>query len=367
MQGSVTLSAIEAGLISLCDDLLFAVCSSRRLDFDELEALAARREPALAATLGGAARQGLEDWEPWLLALCASIAPIAPPHWMPMAGAIDSGLSLTHGARGFRALFTDEPSEKTIARVRVLGALAVRTLGSVLGADGNFTREKHVLRGALIASLGVPEQDRRLLDAEPPLDAHSLDLLPGMDGNIVRSIVRGAFYAAMGDGIDPRQEAAITLIGHGLGLDDAGIAAARDEARERIDSSRPLGDAAVEAIRYVLSDDADARARTGFATMRLTLPPVFRIDAAKALTVGLPAVLARKHDLDREGREAALALAWIVALRGNPTRARSLELAGRHDRVAADLGEAAEGRAVRGAIDRHVDTVLGALLASATA
>jgi len=61
------------------------------------------------------------------------------------------------------------------------------------------------------------------------------------------------------------------------------------------------------------------------AAMRLTLPPIAWLDAAKAITVRMPVALAHKHQLDRAAREGVLAVAWAAALRGNPTAARRLE------------------------------------------
>src|SRR4051812_44247132 len=195
-------------LIVLCEDAFFAITGAARFEIDHLRALAQRRAGALRAAALGAPPEGMEAGERWLFSLCAAIAPIAPPRWMPMADAIEAGLSLEHGARGMRSLFTSKPSEKEVNRVRVLGALAVRALGAIQNATGAFPPEARLIRSTLIASLGLSADDQRLLNAEAPLAAEALDIQGGVESKIARAIVRGAFFAAMGDGLDPREEQA---------------------------------------------------------------------------------------------------------------------------------------------------------------
>jgi hypothetical protein len=76
-------------------------------------------------------------------------------------------------------------------------------------------------------------------------------------------------------------------------------------------------------------------------------------------------VLNRRHRLDRRQREAVLALAWLAAMHANPTYVRRAELVGRHDRLAADLGDEADGEALRGVTDRWLETELGAVARAA--
>jgi hypothetical protein len=353
--------ALGPALALLCEDALFGVTAVARLDLEVLGALAKRRAGALGAAASGGGDQGLRGWDPWLLAMCAAIAPVAPPRWLPMADAVEN-LSLERGARGVRALFTTKPSEREIARVRSLGALCVRTLGSVLAASGTFPAEAKLLRATVIASLGLPEEDRERLGGEAPLDAEMLPITGDLDGAIARSLVMGGFLAAMSDGLDPREEQAVVAIARKAGLTTEAVNEARAEARKSLDATKGLGEAAVEAIRYVLADAPAEAEIFSVATARLALPAVHRRDVLTAINLGAPVILGRKHRIDRRQREAALALAWLAALHADPTVTRRAVLARRHDLVAADLADAAAGAEVRAEVDRFLDAHLGALL-----
>ncbi|MEP7123167.1 MAG: hypothetical protein ABJE95_19720 [Byssovorax sp.] len=352
-------------LVTLCEDVFFGITAIGRLDLDLLRALAARRAAAHRAAALGSPGPALTEWEPWLLTLCAATAPIAPPRWMPMAEVVEAGLSLEHGARGVRSFFTSKPSEKEIMRVRTTGAFAVRVLASVLGAAGQWSAESRLLRAALVASLGLPEDDARVLNNEAPFPSGSLELHGGCDGKVARAMVRGAFYAAMGDGMDPREEQAIAGIAYKLGLDIDTVNAARTEARDQIEAARDFGEACVDAVRFMLDGDAAASERYGIAAARLALPSVSRREAITAINVGGPALLAKKHKLDRRQREAVLGLGWIMAVHTNPTITRRAELATRHTRIAADLGDESEAIDLRMGIDRLIEVELNAAMVAA--
>lgn len=352
-------------LVTLCEDIFFAVTGSARFDVENLRALASRRAVSLRGAAIGVAPPGLDAWEAWQKGLCAAIAPIAPPRWMPMADAIEAGLSLEHGARGMRALFTSRPSDKEVSRVLRIGALAVRALGAVLAADGTFSPEARMIRGTLIASLGLPFEEQRALEAETPGPDAVVEVPSGVDVKVARAIVRGSYFAAMGDGMDPREEQAASSIAQKLGLSGEETNALRAEARAMIDSARPFGEACVEAVRFLLEGDVTESERLAAATVRLTLPSIHRRDAITAINVGGPVTLGRKYTLDRRRREAVLAVAWASAMLKNPTYAARAQLAGRHSRVAADLGDEADGAAIRTAIDRHIETELVAALEAA--
>lgn len=349
---------LESALVTVVDDAFFGITASSRLEADELAALGRRRAGAVVAALRNARPHGLELGDEWLVPLCAAIAPIAPPWWLPMAQVV-TVLSLEHGARGVRSLFTSKPSDKEVARVRRIGSLAARVLASVLAAAGGPQAEAWLLRATLVASLGLPEDDQRLLNAEQPMAPEALGLFENVEPKVARSIVRGAFQAAASDGLDPREEQAIALVAQKLGqsLDD--LNTARSEARAAIDQTKALGEACADAIRYVLADEPARAEHLALAAARLTLPVVHRREVVQAITLGGAVALGRKHALDRQARDAALALAWLSAIRGNPTLARRAEVALRHDDLAADLG-APEGRAadIRGALARHVETEL---------
>lgn len=350
---------LAAALSLLCEDAFFAIAGSARLDPEMLTALAARRRAVVAGAARAAASPGIDAWDPWVLALSAALAPIAPPKWIPLADAVIGGLSLEHGARGLRSLFSSKPSEKDVQRVRSLGSLAVRCVTSVLGATGPLNPEAELMRRALTASLGLPDDARREIEAEPPVPAELLDLHGDLDAKLARSIVRGCFYAARTDGTDAREEAAVHAIARKLGLTTEALVEAREEARQLSDAGKAFGDAAVDGVRWLLEGDLTESNRFALAAARLTLTAIQRHDAITGINIGNPVLLGKRHKLDRKQRDAVLGLAWLGAVHGNPTYIRRATLVGRHDRLAADLGDDGAGAAVRTTLDHHVEVELG--------
>jgi hypothetical protein len=343
---------LPARLVALTEDAFFFVASTGRLDVDGLHAFAARRvdQPGSA--------QGMEAWDAWVHGLCVAIAPIAAPRWLPMADAVLAGLSLEHGARGIRGLFTSKPSDKDVARVRDIGRFAARTLGAVLSATGNFRFDARATRGTFIAALGLPDADRAALDAEDPRPAELVDVPAGVEPKIAAGVVRGAFLAAMSDGLDPREEAAVLTIARKLGLDDEAINAARADAKRTIDGSKGFGEATVEAIRYMLEGEPLEAERFAIAAARLILPSIHRRESVTAINQGGQVTLGRHHEIDKKQREPTLALAWISVLRTNPTLTTLAERARRHAAVAKDLGAEADAAPIRAALDQYVETEL---------
>jgi tellurite resistance protein len=353
---------LQRALVTVVDDAFFGVTATSRLDLDGLRALARRRAPAVVSALRDGSSHGMELGDAWLLTLCAAIAPISPPRWLPMNEVVGE-LSLEHGARGVRSLFTTKPSDKEVARVRRAGSFAVRALGAVLASDGEFHADARLVRATLVASLGLPEEDQRLLDAEQPIAADALDPSPDLEPKVARGVLRGAFQAAIADGLDPREEQAIAAVARKVGLALEDLNAARTDARQAIDGSKPFGEAACEAIRYLLADQPAEAEQLAIAAARLSLPPVHRREVVTAINVGGTVALGRKHQVERKQREGVLALAWLAALRQDPPVARRAELALRHDQVAADLGAPEVGIDVRAGLDRLVESELVASLA----
>jgi hypothetical protein len=349
---------LSNALTVVCEDVFFAVTAGHRLDVDMLRALAKRRAPVVAGQ-GPDMHGGLMgSWDSWVTALCAAIAPIAPPRWMPMADAVQMGLSLEHGARGVRSFFTAKPSEKEVLRIRTIGSLAVRVLGAVAVAPGSFSPESALLRASAVASLGLPEDDQRVLNGEVPVTAEALEVYGDVEPKIARAIIKGAFQAAMGDGLDPREEEAVLKLSAKLSLTTEAVNEARTLAKQAVDQGKALGEACVDAIRYVLIDEPAAAEKFGIAAARLILAPVHRRDSITAINVGGPVTLGKKYALERKEREAALAVAWTAAIAGDPAYARRVELIQRHNRIAADFGAEDAGIEVRSIIERHVDAEL---------
>jgi hypothetical protein len=348
-------------LRTLCDDTFFAITATARLDGDVLRALARRRAPAIQAAARGAPPELLGQWDTWIERLSAAIAPIQPPRWLAMAGVVDEGLSLEGGARGVRSLFTSKPSDKDIARVRSFGAFVSRALASVLGATGTFNTEARTQRGCFVASLGLPDEDQRALAAEEPVPADKLEVPEGMPPKLARAVLRGAFFAAMLEGVDPREEQAVMAIGKKTGLPAEEITAAHSDARARIEAARAFGGPCVDAIRYVLEGDKEASDELAVAAARLTLPMNHRTEAITSVNVGGKVVLAKKWPIEKKQRDAVLGLAWVAALRADPSLVQRIELGVRHDAVAADLGDEGAGRDARRMIEVFLDEELSAV------
>jgi hypothetical protein len=258
--------------LNLCDDAFFLVASTARLDDDLLRDFAKRRSSVLQAVARGAPSEHMGPWDSWLLRMSAAIAPLSPPRWLAMADVIEGGVSLEHGARGLRSLFTSTPSEKTVARVQSFGGFAARALASVLAATGEFHPDARAQRGCFVASLGLSEDDQKALTKEEPVFATALEVPEELPAKIARAVLRGAFVAAMLEGTDPREEQAVLVIGKKTGLPAEEITAAHGEARQRMDAARTFGLPAVDAIRYVLEGDRMTSDLLAVAAAKLTLP-----------------------------------------------------------------------------------------------
>lgn len=351
-------------LITLCDDAFFATAATARLDIDTLRALARRRSNVLTAVAKGARPDEMGQGDGWIVRLAAAMAPVTPTRWMPMADVIEEGLSLELGARGVRSLFTNKPSEKEIARVRTLGAFAVRTLAAVLAAGGNPRPDAQLAKQSLVASLGLPDDEQRALLDEAPIAAESLEVPQGLPPKLARAILRGAFTAAMLEGEGAREEQAVLLIGHKTGLPGEEITAAHGDARRSVEAGRSFGEACVDALVTTLGDDAEECSRLVGALARITLPIGARREAAAALKqAGGPSPSAKKHALDRRTREAVLGVVWAGALRSNPTFVRRAELITKLTKAAADLGGEEAGVEARKVIETFLEPELSAAVA----
>jgi hypothetical protein len=73
-------------------------------------------------------------------------------------------------------------------------------------------------------------------------------------------------------------------------------------------------------------------------------------------------MLTNKHELNRKQRDAALGLAWVGALRTDPSYIRRVELCARHDEVARDLGDESAGREARRVIETFFEEELRAAI-----
>lgn len=343
-------------LRAVADDGLFVLSSTDRSDREALQELATRRSVQYATVIRGGEPDTVH-WEPWLVNMCVALAPVAPPVWLPMHELIDS-LTLETGARGVRSLFTSKPSDKQVERTRAVGAFAVRSLSSVLGVGG-MSEDDRLLRRCVVAALGLSEEEGRGLCEEEAREPGAIEVPADLEPRLAKHVARGLWRAAFRDGLDPLEDERGMAFCQAMGLTPEDTEVARKQAQAEVDARKVLGAAAVDAVRYVLSDDEGMGPRLARIVAYLALPPVHRGEPLAAIEHGGPIVLAKRHALDRKQRELCLTLVWFAVLGTNPDQTRWAELSVRHDRVASDIGSRGEGPAARSGATGFVQDQLG--------
>jgi tellurite resistance protein len=325
----------------LAEDAIFVLGSGVRDAKDALDGVLQRRGPAYAAALQGQPHARMTaGFEAWYVEMVRALAPVSPPASVPMMGVVRERVTLELGARGLRSLFSSKPSDKDVTRVKRYGSLAVRTLRAVLAADGSLDAEEYRAVAAVIAALGLPEADANALRSEPAIAAEALDA-GEIDHAIARAIVRGAWLAAVSDEIDPREESVIRVVGRKMGIGPEDIEDARREAVDFVDWRRRAGAAAVDGVRYVLSDRTPGLGiQLAALAGTIMLPRRWRDEALAPVGQGAPVTLAKRHvGLEADDRRAVLGVAWASALAEDPSVGRRAVLCARWERLAEDLGE----------------------------
>lgn len=304
------------------------------------------------------------DFDEWVGELCAAVALVAAPRWMPMGELVDAGVTLHGGARGLRSLFTSKPSEKEVERVQRLGAFAVRAMTAVMGTDGPLTEDEEWARKALLASFGLPEGPTSMLVAEPPVAVEALEVPEELDAKLAKAVVRGAWLAAARDGFDPREEEAVLTLAQRLGVQAADAEVARKDVQQLLAVRKGVGDAAIEALRFILSEAEHLPLLE--RVLRLMLAPSQIDEPRSALLQHAPITFAQRHRLDREGKKLVVWMAWLAALRRNPTLTERAELTAKHEVIVADLDASAMGGEAREELDAFVASELLALMGTAS-
>lgn len=335
-------AALERLVGVLGEDAIFVLASGARDPKDELDGLVQRRAQAYAAAVQGRPHSRMTaQFDGWLVDMVRAMAPVAPPAWVPMMEVVREKVTLEIGARGFRSLFSNKPSERDVVRVKRYGALAVRLLRAVFAADGPLEPEEQTVVAAVIAALGLPDADANALSAEAPVQPASLDVYGEIDHAVARAIVRGAWLAAALDAVDPREEQVIRVVAQKMGVANDEVEEARRQALERVDARRQAGAAAVDGVRYVLRDRCPG---LGLELARLAgalmLPRRWRGEALAAAAQGAPVTLAKRHPgLGAHERTSVLGVAWAAALVDGPSVGRVATLRARWELLAQDLGE----------------------------
>ncbi len=162
-----------------------------------------------------------------------------------------------------------------------------------------------------------------------------------VDPAIARAIVRGAWLAAASDGIDPREERVIHVVGHKMAVSREDIEEARRDSLEFVDWRRKAGIAAIDGVRYVLSDRVPGLGvQLAALAGTVMLPRRWRSEGLDPVGQGAPVTLAKRHvGLESADRRAVLGVAWAAALAEDPSVGRHAVLRVRWERLAEDLGE----------------------------
>lgn len=342
---------------ALAEDAIFGLTTGGGADV--LEPLGRRRGEAYQAILSGHRLHTMSgELEHWLVEMTRAVTPIHPPSWMPMADVLREKVTLEVGARGLRSFFSSKPSEKDVLRVKRLGTLATRVLRAVYTADGPLDPEEQRTVASFVASLGLPDEDANALYAEAPINFDQLDVYGDVEPGFAKALLRGAWLAAAWDAIDPREEHVIRVIANKLHYAAMDLEVLRNETVQRMDVRRLAGQAAVEAIRFVLADRMPGHGVTLAAkTGMIMLPKRYRDEVLAQVGHGTKVTLARRYtQLSAEDRQTALSIAWAAVLYEDPSIARRALLRARHDRVAQDFAE--DGSKPRHAIDEWVNDVL---------
>jgi hypothetical protein len=329
---------------TLAEDAIFGLMTGAGSQV--LEGLGRRRGEAYSAILSGHRLNTLStETDPWVVEMTRAVAPIHAPDWLPMADVIREKVTLEAGARGIRSLFSSKPSDKDVQRVKRLGTLAVRVLRAVYAADGPLDPEETRSVAGLVASLGLPDEIAQPLFHESPIGIDQLDVYGDIEPAIAKALVRGGWLAAAWDAIDPREEHVVRVLANKLAFPAMDMEVLRNEAVQRMDQRRAVGLAAVDAIRFVLSDRVPGHGVTLAAKV------------GSLVVHGMKVTLARRYiALPAEERLGVLSMTWAAALYEDPSVARRALLRARHDRVAADLGE--DGNKARHGVEDWMYEVL---------
>jgi hypothetical protein len=340
--GSELATASLDRLVGLLGEDAIYVLASERDPKDGLEGLLTRRGYAYTAAVQGLPHTGLTvQYGGWFVEMARALAPVAPASWVPMMDVVREKVTLEIGARGLRSLFSSKPSDKDVQRVKRYGSLAVRVLRSVLASDGALDEEENTTIAALIASLGLQEADAQSLYGEPPVTPSTLDVYGEVEAPVAHAILSGAWLGAAWDTVDPREEQVLLVVAQKLAVPSEQLETLRKEALARVERRRKIGLAAVDAIRFVLSDRCPGAGVTLAAqTALLLLPRRWRQEALSAIGQGSPVALAKRHTgLHTEERASVLGIAWAAASVDDGTAGRRALLRARWERVAEDLGE----------------------------
>ena len=338
-------------------EVAFATLAAEKADPDLWAEVAGRRGDAHHAALAGAPLPS--DSEAWAIALSRAVAPSLAPRFLPMHELADA-FGLAGGARGLKSLFSSKPSDKDRARVRALASAAAGVGAAAMAANGALTPDERALLRAAAACFGLSADDEALVGgatAEPP---DRVALPTELDPKAARAIVRGAWLAAIQDGLDVPDEGAVAVLANRMGVAMQESGAIGADVKAEGAARHALAKAAIEATTFVARDDLSRVTPLAELVAWLGVPAPYRAGALAPIATGAPPAITAKAG-DKHARGAALAIAWAAALRDDPPVTRRALLAARHDHAAKGLGGEDDGERVRHLVERHVERTLARL------
>lgn len=344
-------------LRAACEDALFAVAGTSMKALDTIKERRAAAHEAIAREGVGNAIV-MADFEPWLAALTRATAGDLAPWFVPMRHAIEDGMTLLREPRGLRAMIPIGVEEGR-ARVRRDGIFAVRVARAVAAADDVVSPDETRGLELLLAALGLPDDDARVLRTEAPVPMGAIELPAPLEQKMARAVIAGAWQIAACDGFDDRERDAVMAMAARLGLDELTLESIRVDAHEAVERQRKLGRAMVDVVRYVAfvlpPEEANALA---LATVHMAIPPIDRAEALRIVTTHATTPLLERHELDRGERERVLAVAWIASLAVDPQLSVRAALRARHEYAATLLGAERQAKSAREEVEGFLDDVL---------
>jgi hypothetical protein len=346
------------------EDALFGVLALPDEPKKSLAAIEKRRTETYETAARGGQIVDASQLDLWLAAGTRALVGVGAPWFVPMRAAIDEGLSMERVGHGILArLAGNAPLE----RVRRVGAFAVRMARAVAASDGPPSAEEQRAIDLLLAALALPDDEARVLRAEPPVPIASIEVPSELELSLARAIVAGAWNVAASDGLDAAEHATLDAVARKLAIHDEAMNEMRKQAEQATQSQRKLGSAAVDAIRYIVAPvDPPHVASIVAASIEVSVPPIDRADATRLVSSGGATPLAHAHDdLERGARLVVLAAAWCVATSIDPSISRRARLSARHDRIAVDMKADRLAEEARAMIDDHLARALDRGVAAA--
>ena len=350
---------LSRALRVVAEDVVFATLAAEKADPDLWTELATRRAETYKFVVGGGAVAAPSDRDSFTITLSRAMAPSLAPRFLPMHELAD-GFGLAAGARGLKSLFSSKPSDKDRARVRALAVTAAHVSASAMAANGELSSEERLFLRASAACFGLSTEDEAGVAAVEAAAPDKVALPTEVDAKAARAMVKGAWLAAVQDGLDIPDEGVVAILANRLGVSMQESGALGADVKTAGTARQAMARSAVEAM-VIVSRDALALV-SPFAELvtYLAVAAPFRAGVLAPLATGAMGVVSAKSS-DKHARTAALSMAWAAVLHDDPTITRRSVLAARHDQVAKALGGEDDGERTRHLVERHAEREIAKL------